>query len=548
MTRLTDSILNDTGLTNTLLTKRLSALSNAPNHAGLADIYRGLEKESLRIKPNGTLASSQHPNALGSALTHPHITTDYSEALLEFITEPSANAASTLQRLTELHAYTCQNLQDERLWPASMPCMLGRDSDIPIARYGSSNSGKMKSAYRMGLGHRYGRSMQTIAGLHYNFSVSEELWEFLRSQENSDLPMSDFKTQGYFRLIRNFRRNFWLLLYLFGASPGVCKSFVGDRPHQLEPFGDDMHSLYKPYATSLRMGDLGYQSNAQESLVITYNCLNSYTQPLCSAITHTHPTYAAIGIKEASGEYKQLNDSLLQIENEFYSVIRPKRTAQRGETALSALVNGGVEYIEVRCLDLNPFEPLGINEQQMHFLDTFLLHCLLSDSPLSNHQEHIDIQENQKRMVYQGRDPELSLIDQGKERSMREWGDTLMTDMQQVAKLLDNAKESSQYSDSLKNEWEKLRDATLTPSAQVLADMKKNNKTFYRFAADLSAQHQNYFSQYVLNNTQQKHYAELATQSIAKQQSVEEEDTVEFDRYLADYYSQYECNTMSSVN
>ena len=543
MTRLTDSILN-----NTVLTNRLCALSNAPNHAGIADTYRGLEKESLRITPNGTLASSQHPNALGSALTHPHITTDYSEALLEFITEPSADVSSTLQRLTELHAYTCQNLDDERLWPASMPCMLGRDSDIPIARYGSSNSGKMKSAYRMGLGHRYGRSMQTIAGLHYNFSVSDELWEFLRSQENSNLSMSDFKTQGYFGLIRNFRRNFWLLLYLFGASPGVCKSFVGDRPHQLEPFGDDSHSLHKPYATSLRMGDLGYQSNAQESLVITYNCLDSYTHTLCNAITHTHPSYAAIGIKEASGEHKQLNDSLLQIENEFYSVIRPKRTAQRGETALSALVNGGVEYIEVRCLDLNPFEPLGINEQQMHFLDTFLLHCLLSDSPQSNDQEHIDIQENQKCMVYQGRDPELSLINKGKEHSMREWGNALMTDMQQVAELLDKAKESNQYSDSLQSEWGKLHDSTLTPSAQVLAEMKTNNKTFYRFAADLATQHQDYFSQYVLNNTQKKYYAELATQSIVKQHRIEADDTIEFDRYLADYYSQYACETMSSVD
>jgi len=543
MTRSADSMLDDA-----VLSDRLSALSKAPNHAGIADIHRGLEKESLRIKPNGTLASSHHPTALGSALTHPHITTDYSEALLEFITEPREDAASSLLRLTELHAYTCQNLNDERLWPASMPCMLGRDSDIPIAQYGSSNSGKMKSAYRMGLGHRYGRSMQTIAGLHYNFSVSDELWSFLRSQENSDLSMSDFKTQGYFRLIRNFRRNFWLLLYLFGASPGVCKSFVGDRPHQLEPFGEDINSLHKPYATSLRMGDLGYQSNAQESLVITYNCLDSYAQTLCSAITHTHPEYAAIGIKEANGEYKQLNNNLLQIENEFYSVIRPKRTSQRGETALSALMDGGVEYIEVRCLDLNPFEPLGINEQQMHFLDTFLLHCLLSDSPSSSNQEHIDIQNNQKRMVYQGRDPDLRLRDQGKERPMREWGEMLMVDMQQVARTLDNAKGGAQYSDSLKSERRKLHDTSLTPSAQVLADMKKNNKTFYRFAADLSTQHQDYFAHYVLTRAQQAHYAELATQSIAKQDRIESDDIIEFDRYLADYYSQYQCNTMSSVS
>lgn len=536
----------------TTLNNILSALSDAPNNAGIAELTRGLEKESLRIKPNGTLASSPHPKELGSTLTHPHITTDYSEALVEFITEPCTDSTLTLQQLSELHAYSYRHLGDERLWPTSMPCMLGRDSDIPIAQYGTSNSGKMKSAYRMGLGHRYGRSMQTIAGLHYNFSVSEELWEFLKSREGSDLPMSEFKTQGYFRLIRNFRRYFWLLLYLFGASPGVCKSFVGNRPHQLEPFGEDIHSLHTPYATSLRMGDLGYQSNAQESLVITYNCLESYTQTLCSAITQTHPDYAAIGIKDKDGEHKQLNDSLLQIENEFYSVIRPKRTAQRGETALSALANGGVEYIEVRCLDLNPYEPLGINHQQMQFLDAFLLHCLLSDSPKSSHAEHVEIQNNQKRMVYQGRNPQLTLLDQGKERSMKEWAEELMSEIEQVASLLDSASsaetsENSSYCHSINQERQKLHDASLTPSAMVLDDMAKQNKTFYRFAADLATQHQEYFMHYTLDEKQTAYYSGLAQQSIDKQLSIEEADTISFDRYLEDYYLQYQCKSAVNV-
>ncbi|MGS2718588.1 glutamate--cysteine ligase [Eionea flava] len=531
----------------THLTNILRALSNAPNQAGIADIVRGLEKESLRIKPNGTLASSQHPPALGSALTHPHITTDYSEALLEFITDPSASASGVLQQLTELHAYTCQNLNGERLWPTSMPCMLGRDEDIPIAQYGSSNSGKMKSAYRMGLGHRYGRSMQTIAGLHYNFSVSEELWDFLHKKEKSALSIEDFKTQGYFHLIRNFRRYFWLLLYLFGASPGVCKSFVSGREHQLVPFGEDQHSLHMPYATSLRMGDLGYQSSAQESLVITYNCLESYIKTLCSAITHTHAGYESIGTKDSNGCYQQLNANLLQIENEFYSVIRPKRTAQRGETALSALANGGVEYIEVRCLDLNPFEPLGINESNMRFLDTFLLYCLLSDSAPSDEHEHDAIQENQKRMVYNGRDPELKLLDREasgnmKERPMREWADSLMQDIQLVSNVLSEATGEQKHNDSLQDEWEKLRDDRLTPSARVLDTMSQENKTFYRFAADLATQHQHHFTTYPLAPKKQAHLSDLAQLSLTKQRDIENSDNISFDQYLEDYYSQYECN------
>ncbi len=521
------------------LTDTLAELSKAKDCAGIAYMVRGIEKESLRITPNGTLATTPHPQELGSALTHPHITTDYSEALLEFITLPSASSQDGLMQLQELHTYTYQKLGTERLWGTSMPCMLGEDKDIPIAHYGTSNSGKMKSVYRMGLGHRYGRSMQTIAGIHYNFSVPDSLWQFLKTQEHSSLSLQDFKTQGYFKLIRNFRRYFWLLLYLFGASPGVCKSFVKDRKHQLVPFGDDANSLHTPYATSLRMGDLGYQSNAQESLVITYNCLESYIQTLCCAITKTHPEYASLGVTDHNGHHQQLNDSLLQIENEFYSVIRPKRTAQRGETALSALANGGIEYIEVRCLDLNPYEPLGINQQQIHFLDTFLLYCLFSESPPSDATEYKDIQENQKRMVYSGRDPELALLQGGKERSMREWAQELMGDLTGIAHLLDQTNTANQYQSAINRENEKLIDASLTPSAKVLSDMAEQGIGFYRFAANMSEKHKAFFANSSLDN--KDHWEAMAQQSHSEQHSIEDSDTMSFEDYLADYYSQYQC-------
>lgn len=518
----------------------LAYLASKTGHGGISQLTRGIEKESLRITPEGTLAQTAHPRALGSALTHPKITTDYSEALLEFITEPCTNSIANLTQLRELHAFTYQNIGDERLWVTSMPCMLGKDSDIPIAQYGSSNSGTMKSAYRLGLGHRYGRSMQTIAGIHYNFSVADTLWENLRELENSDLSLADFKTQGYFRLIRNFRRYFWLLLYLYGASPSVCKSFVQGRKHRLIPFDNDEHSLHTPFATSLRMGDLGYQSNAQNSLVITYNCLDSYIETLCCAITQTHPSYADIGIKDEQGKHQQLNDCLLQIENEFYSVIRPKRTAGRGETALTALDNGGVEYIEVRCLDINPYEPVGISEQQIHFLDTFLLFCLLSDSPLSDEAEYQDIQENQQRMVYNGRDPELTLKDRGKERPIREWGLSLMSELKNIAEMLDADNDNAAYKDSVLKEEQKLHDASLTPSAKILADMKAKNLTFFQLASQLSTQHQNYFKNYSLDN-QLNNYQALAEESLQQQTHIELSDSVCFDEYLENYYSQYQC-------
>jgi glutamate--cysteine ligase len=343
----------------------------------LTGIVRGIEKESLRVDPSGRLAQTRHPKALGSALTHPSITTDFSEALLEFITAPSSSPDSVLNQLEEIHRITYQEIGDELLWVNSMPCQLGSDDSIPVGQYGSSNIGTMKSVYRQGLGNRYGRLMQTIAGIHYNFSVPDSLWEDLRDAAGNQQALQDFKSDGYFSLIRNFRRYSWLLLYMLGAAPAVCRSFVSNREHRLTSFGSDHHSLYQPYATSLRMGDLGYQSHAQSSLTVCYNDLPQYTQTLRKALKMPYPDYEKIGLKDSQGNHKQLNAHLLQIENEFYSSIRPKRTASSGETPLQALAERGVEYVEVRCVDLNPLLPCGIDVQTMYFLDTFLLFCLL---------------------------------------------------------------------------------------------------------------------------------------------------------------------------
>ena len=414
------------------LESRLALLANADKSL-LANIVRGIEKESLRVEPNGQLAKTPHPKALGSALTHPSITTDYSEALLEFITAPSASIDQVLSELEEIHRYTYENIDDELLWVNSMPCQLGEDSSIPVGEYGSSNIGRMKTVYRLGLGHRYGRLMQTIAGIHYNFSVPDSLWMKLQADEGNQQSLQDYKTEGYFALIRNFRRYFWLLLYLFGAAPAVCKSFVRNREHDLQPVGNDSHSLYKPNATSLRMGNLGYQSDAQSSLIVCYNDIAQYTRTLKGALETPYKHYEHLGLKDSQGNYQQLTTNLLQIENEFYSPIRPKRTAASGETPLEALHNKGVEYIEVRCVDLNPLAACGIDRQTIHFLDTFLLFCLLKDSPKTNNNEYQQITENQRRTVADGRNPDVELVDGEQSRKLVDWGQALVAEMQPVA-------------------------------------------------------------------------------------------------------------------
>ena len=284
------------------LTARLAALT--PER--LRGIRRGIEKESLRAQPDGRLALTPHPAALGSPLTHPHITTDFSEAQLELVTGVHASVEAALAELTQIHQVVYHELAalgDELLWVSSMPCGLPIDETIPLGRYGSSNIGRAKSVYRMGLGHRYGRRMQTISGIHYNWS----------------LP--GLTSDDYFALIRNFRRNAVVLLYLFGASPAVCSSFVEGRQHELQPLGEGAMGL--PHATSLRMSPLGYQSDAQGQLAVSYNCLESYAASLEQALVKPYPAYEAIGIRGPGGDYYQLSATVLQIENEFYGTIRP---------------------------------------------------------------------------------------------------------------------------------------------------------------------------------------------------------------------------------
>ncbi|HCG70603.1 MAG TPA: glutamate--cysteine ligase, partial [Gammaproteobacteria bacterium] len=304
---------------------------------GLNALLRGIEKESLRVRADGALSQRPHPQGMGSALTHRAITTDFSEAQLELITGVHASPEAVLQELSDVHVFVQKHLGDELLWPSSMPCILAADqAQIPLGQYGSSNIAQAKTVYRRGLGNRYGRLMQTISGIHYNFSVPDALWQALGKTSQ------DSQTEAYFGLIRNFRRWSWLLLYLFGAAPAVCRSFIQGLDHKLDQFNEGTY--YLPHATSLRMGRLGYQSEAQSALDVSYNSVADYSRSMRVGLTESYADYQAIQ-PAANGEYPQLNDAVLQIENEFYGTIRPKRTTRSGERPLSALNERGVEYV-----------------------------------------------------------------------------------------------------------------------------------------------------------------------------------------------------------
>jgi glutamate--cysteine ligase len=523
-----------------LFKQRLAGLSSAAGINLLAAIQRGVEKESLRITPAGKLAQTAHPPGLGSALAHDYITTDYSEALLEFITPVSPSIQETVNTLEDIHRFTYSQLDDELLWGASMPCVMASDSDIPVADYGSSNVGRMKKVYRHGLGHRYGRLMQTISGIHYNFSMPEEYWQYAQSADSDAGELQDYKTRRYLGLIRNFQRYSWLLIYLFGASPAVCSSFVrGDSDHGLEPFDAESKSLYLPHATALRMGDLGYQSNAQKDLSICYNQLDSYIQTLLGAITQSHPDYEEIGLGEDHS--KQLNTSLLQIENEFYSPIRPKRVTRSGEIPLGALNERGIEYIEVRCIDVSPFLPVGIDAEQMRFLDTFLLYCLLEDSPPCTEQEQEQMAENMQRIVNRGREPGLKLQEGSEEKTMSSLADSILSNLEPIVKLLDDGSAGELHSASLASQRAKLEDPALTPSARVLREMQDQQVPFFRLAMNYSQRWADSFRETPLAEDRAQHFTAASLESVQQQRELESANQIDFEAYLENYYQQYDA-------
>ena len=497
----------------------------------LQGIRRGYEKECLRVDDAGRLAQTPHPAALGSKLTHPWITTDYSEALLEFITPPSIDPAEPLQVLRDIHRYTAQKLGSETMWASSMPCLLGDDSLIPLADYGSSNKAKFKYVYREGLGLRYGRQMQTIAGVHYNWSLPDDFWSALHSACASQDTLQDFTSTRYFGLIRNFLRYGWLVPYLFGASPAICHSFLRGRKADLQELVPG--TLYGPHATSLRMSDLGYQNSAQSNLHVNFNSLPEYTEALEAAIRTPDPYYQQVGVLDGE-HWKQLSANLLQIENEFYAAMRPKRVAR--DRPAKALRLQGVEYIEMRLFDLNPMVDIGITPEQATFADVLLLMCLFRDSPPISAREQGENDENKRRVVTRGRQPDLHLLVHNQEQPLRTLAHELFDDMAPYAEMLDAAYGGERYAQAMALLRQRINNPDLCPSAEVL-QAARDHGGFFKYAMAVSQQHKrNLLAQPLQGETLQR-FVHSAAESLERQKRIEAADQGSFAEYVAAYYA-----------
>ena len=511
----------------------LAALINSGEPQIIQGGRKGVEKESLRVTPDGRIALTPHPRALGSALTNEHITTDYSEALIELVSPTFRTSWELLQYLLDLHQFVYQHLGEELLWATSMPSIIDGDANIPIAQFGKSNIGRMKTVYREGLGVRYGRMMQAISGVHFNYSFPESMWGPWAELVQSRVRGQEFISERYFHLLRNYRRHGWIVLYLFGVSPVVCNSFLRGRNVTLPRLSKD--TSYEPYATSLRMSDLGYRNRNQAGLSVSVNSLDEYVRDLSRAITTVHEPYEKLGVK-VDGEYRQLNANLLQIENEYYSFIRPKRVARSGERPTKALRRAGVEYVEVRALDVSAFDPVGVNQNKLRFLEVFLALCLMKDSPPIDVAEQDLLDANHVIVARRGREPGLTLSRNGRAVPMQSWARELIDSMRGIAEVFDRGDPARPYSAALAVQAAKIDDVALTPSARMLAELESTGESFFDLALRMSRLHKEYFlALYPPNVERQAEFRAEAEESLRAQASVEAADRMSFDAYLAEY-------------
>lgn len=521
------------------LTFSISDLTNAfeLNHlSAITGVQRGIERETLRIKADGSLSEQGHNAALGSALTHDYITTDYSESLLEFITPVSQSIDESINQLKDIQKFTLANTNGDLFWPMSMPCVVADEDQIQLAQYGQSNVGKMKTVYRQGLKNRYGSMMQVIAGIHFNLSFSKSFFLSLQEITNNQSELQDFMSERYFSLIRNYKRYGWLIPYLFGSSPALCPTFLQGKQSNLPFKKAPKGCIYLEYATSLRMSDLGYTNSSQSSLHICNNSLESYVEGVQKAINLPSAEFAKIGIK-VDGRYQQLNSNILQIENELYAPIRPKRVAKSGQKPSQALKEGGVEYIEVRAMDVNPFVSTGISKEQMHFLDVFITFCMFKDSPMLSVEQKKVFSSNTNKVILSGRDPALKLNDRGIDKSIPEWGSEIFSDLKLIANLYDKAYQSNQYSKVVEQELAKILDPSLTPSAIILNDLLTGDKGIVGWALTKVNEFKDELEQYQYQVFDQALFEGLANSSMQKQRDIEAADTVDFDQFLKDYFT-----------
>ena len=486
----------------------------------------GIEKESLRVF-QGKISQSKHFDSLGSALCNRYITTDFSEALLELITPPYESNIQTLEFLDNIHHFVTHNVEEDLLWPFSMPPLINSESKILIAEYGLSNQALFKRVYREGLSHRYGKLMQVISGLHFNYSLPEIFWTSIKDLYPK-YRTDELSSIIYFRTLRNLKKMNWLILLLFGASPFISKNFLHKDPGDFKKFKG---SYYLPYATSLRMSDLGYQNFNRSTLNASLNSLNEYTEALLYATRTESEEYRKI-FDNNSNQYPQLNSNLLQIEDEYYSIARPKSNDLSNIRLLKKLKSSGVDYIEFRSLDLNPFHRSGIDLNTINFLEIFLLYCSLIPSPPITDEEIKELNKNDLKVAREGRRKGLKIIKEGKLVSLRDWAHNILDEMSVLSNI------SGQDNNNLDHYKDIISNPGLSISGMLLDTLVEINISFQDMGIELAQTYKEEFLQLKPSeNIYWDALKEEALASLKKQDNLEQNNTENFKEYLTKYFA-----------
>lgn len=438
----------------------------------LTKALHGLEKESLRVDQEGRLAMTPHPAALGDTLTDPYITTDFSESQPEFITPPFEKIEDAVGFLEKLHAFTYERLGDELLWPMSMPARLpSNENDIPIARYGNSPEGQKREIYRRGLALRYGRYMQTISGVHYNLSFDPAFWDALWQKFGKTVGRQDFINEVSLNLVRNFIRYRWLLVFFFGASP-----------YKDETYKCRMMSKDKDHTVSLRSSRCGYSNPAK--IPVTYNSFKQHLADLQSAVDTVYSPYTNLGLED-HGVRVQLNDHLLQLGNEYYFSVRLK-PPKPYDDMVDSLRKDGVQYIEVRIFDINPFEYSGVSVRQLYFSHLFLLFCLLTPSSLVHEKELETATANQQDVALYGRNLSLYLNRDGKNILMTQWAGEILSMLKPFADAMDRVFSKPVYGLVLEYFVKAVADPKHLPAFRIVRAMRSNPSRFLSYGLRLA--------------------------------------------------------------
>lgn len=539
---------------------QLSILSSLRESYILDSTTRGIEKENARVLSCAALSNQPHPLSFGSPLTHPNITTDFAENLLECITSPYSGAngrARLFQDLGEITSYVNYVLSDmpsqEHLWPYSMVYLPNKKSvvDIPIAKYGQSNIGLMKHLYRKGLDFRYGKAMQMISGIHYNLSFPVDLLLKLGLLPGAPVDghlndISALVTQRYLGVVRNFIQYKWVLPLLFGASP-VCyagyllKDSSDDvcPPYYLDKMGDDLYC--SSYATSLRLSDIGYQVKEQLIHRLQANSISGYAKELLAMTNMPCERFMTDSLKDASGEYLQMSNFLLQLESELYAVIRPKPDAGSNLRPASALFNNGVTYLEVRCLDLDPFSPYGVSQKTTAFVDVFLMYMLLHNSPTMQYEKDRVYVQNFSNIVIGGRRLDDQVSIDGVTKNHISELKLMLNDMIALAEIMDCCEDGNKadYSLAVQEQIDKMNNLSLLPSQRIINQFVLSKESFKDQMIELSGRHENKINNaHPITASLLDKFKKTTKDSVSDQIIAEKESSnsdLSFDEFLTKY-------------